>query len=764
MKSPNHFKNAARIAALCIAANVFYTAIGNGQENITFIPKTSNAWKYLANGSNQGTAWRAKDFNDGSWPTGTGPIGYGDGGLGTTVASSSPHPYTMYFRHNFQISALQLSTVQLLQLQIRKDDGAVVYLNGVEVYRTGMSNATIFYNTPATNTAGGSGETNYESKAIFGSILVDNLVLGKNVLAVEVHQASTSSSDSHMDASLTGNPPDYGVVGANRSIKFEEAVEAYGEEAREFERLEGFGYLDYEWISEYLGGSTEVGYRGAASYAHNDGTPLLSAEWNILLSEGDVKSENIDLRNYTDVKVSFKARSSVAELTSFSASDYLKMGARTSLDGIDFSTNIFATNVTGAGGGGIVANALVSTTSPKTVKVPTSNVENTASPNWKLKAFNDATWKYGESGGAGFEGGSGYQDFINPALDVYAQMYNKNGSLYMRVPFTSPSLASITSLELRVKYDDAYVAYINGTEVARRRFTGTPTWNSLATEGHGDDAAVVWSTINVTSFKNLLIPGSNNVLAIQGLNTPLNSSDMLLLPELLAYQSAPPVYPPISLNDMVTPLGGSHFSWEINIPDTAESMYVYAEAKSTSLDKWIFVDNISVTGKPIIADNYPNWILLKSDYDIDEPEGMASGDGDGDSIANLIEYATGGDPIVANLKSPGGFDLLPKVEIVDGGGGSTFMQMTYRQILDNYSGTIEDGGYFVRDIQYIPQISVNGFTWRQGAPNSPPVATLISFVENEAEGFADVTVRFTGFPLVDEDEAYGRLKVMEVAP
>ena len=63
-------------------------------------------WKYLDNGTNQGTAWRAPAFADGSWATGPSELGYGDGGEATVVGfgpDANNKYITTYFRHTVNI-------------------------------------------------------------------------------------------------------------------------------------------------------------------------------------------------------------------------------------------------------------------------------------------------------------------------------------------------------------------------------------------------------------------------------------------------------------------------------------------------------------------------------------------------------------------------------------------------------------------------------------------------------------------------------------
>jgi hypothetical protein len=161
-----------------------------------------STWRYLDNGSNQGTAWRAFGFNDGSWKSGRAPLGYGD--PVTTVVSfgsrSSRKHITTYFRQAFTAT----SGFTSMSLRLRRDDGAVVYVNGTEVARSNMPSGTISSTTLASSTVDGSNETAWFTFPVSASLFAG---ANANVVAVEIHQRSRSSSDIVFDLSLTGTGP-----------------------------------------------------------------------------------------------------------------------------------------------------------------------------------------------------------------------------------------------------------------------------------------------------------------------------------------------------------------------------------------------------------------------------------------------------------------------------------------------------------------------------------------------------------------------------
>jgi hypothetical protein len=181
--------------------------------------------------------------------------------------------------------------------------------------------------------------------------------------------------------------------------------------------------------------------------------------------------------------------------------------------------------------GGINSTTLIAEDAAKKVLVPNKTI----SDKWKgEQAFNDRSWTSG-SGAVGYEAGSGYELLIN--MDVGGQMYNGNTSCYIRIPFTvSSNPSDFNFLMLNMLYDDGFIAYINGTEVRRTLFTGTPAWNSQADGNHEAEGA---ESFDISGYISTLQQGLN-ILAIHGLNVSANSSDFIISAELIASQNGVP--------------------------------------------------------------------------------------------------------------------------------------------------------------------------------------------------------------------------------
>ena len=123
-------------------------------------------------------------------------------------------------------------------------------------------------------------------------------------------------------------------------------------------------------------------------------------------------------------------------------------------------------------------------------------------------------------------------------------------SAYIRVPFTVVDPSAILNLKLRIRYDDGFGLYLNGTPItsAWRSAPATLAWNSAATSSRSpQSAAESYLEIDLSAVRNLLQPGAN-VLAIHGLNASPTSPDFLIDPLLVADRAGTPV-----VGYMVTP-------------------------------------------------------------------------------------------------------------------------------------------------------------------------------------------------------------------
>lgn len=162
-------------------------------------------WKYLDDGTQPADGWTQQDFDDSAWSEGAAQLGYGDRDEKTAISSASEHYPTYYFRHTFEIE--DPSKLRAMILRVLRDDGAVLYLNGKEVLRDNMPEGEINRETYAAST------TPSEDGYFVHELAKDQLIAGKNTLAVEVHQASADSSDLSFDLELRERIPGKDRIG-----------------------------------------------------------------------------------------------------------------------------------------------------------------------------------------------------------------------------------------------------------------------------------------------------------------------------------------------------------------------------------------------------------------------------------------------------------------------------------------------------------------------------------------------------------------------
>lgn len=166
-------------------------------ETVELVPAGSE-WRYWDLGSEPTGDWTVADFDDSTWLSGVGPLGYGDTHIVTEIsygADASAKYTTTYFRLVFDASDVALYTAVTGGALV--DDAAILYLNGTEIERSSnMPAGEASFDTLASSST--SDETGY------GAFVVDEtlLVEGQNVLAVEVHQSSLDSSDLGFDLRL----------------------------------------------------------------------------------------------------------------------------------------------------------------------------------------------------------------------------------------------------------------------------------------------------------------------------------------------------------------------------------------------------------------------------------------------------------------------------------------------------------------------------------------------------------------------------------
>lgn len=225
--------------------------------------KSDAQWRYWDNGMNPPREWTSLEYDDSKWKLGTAPFGSGENPATPVNLGPASHRYiTTYFRHTFEVTdpGFYRSAV----LRVMRADGAVIYLNGKEVYRANLPGGMVNTATMATRKPAGL------EREVFFPVKIDPAMLrqGKNVIAAEVHLNSRECDDISFDLELLANdvrrgippdiafaePPDTAVVQAGDVVPVQ------------LEALSGDGKI--ESVSLYADGRL-VGTSDHAPYAFN---------------------------------------------------------------------------------------------------------------------------------------------------------------------------------------------------------------------------------------------------------------------------------------------------------------------------------------------------------------------------------------------------------------------------------------------------------------------------------------------------------------
>ena len=171
---------------------------------ISVIVSNGAAWKYFDQGTDPGAAWPTIGYSDSGWSNGVAEFGYGDAPgrpERTTVSfgldANNKHPAT-YFRKTFTVA--NPGSYASLILNALVDDHFIVYLNGVEVFRDMTNVAPVTYLT-----VGGGAIAHDGSVYVSTNLPTSALIAGVNIVAVEVHQDTITSSDISFDLMLWGS-------------------------------------------------------------------------------------------------------------------------------------------------------------------------------------------------------------------------------------------------------------------------------------------------------------------------------------------------------------------------------------------------------------------------------------------------------------------------------------------------------------------------------------------------------------------------------
>ncbi|MBU3011692.1 hypothetical protein KO506_09785 [Polaribacter vadi] len=160
--------------------------------------KNEETWHYYDQGYLNNDWYKDLDFSD--WKSGISPIGYGDKKNSTTIYAEEDREnrkITKYFAKKIFIKNLHLA----YEFKLLRDDGAVVYINGKELFRDNMPNSTISNKTFAISTVKEKNEHKYFQHYFDNNVFKE----GENTIAISIHQSYVTSSDCIFSLELIGH-------------------------------------------------------------------------------------------------------------------------------------------------------------------------------------------------------------------------------------------------------------------------------------------------------------------------------------------------------------------------------------------------------------------------------------------------------------------------------------------------------------------------------------------------------------------------------
>ncbi len=208
-----------------------------------------------------------------------------------------------------------------------------------------------------------------------------------------------------------------------------------------------------------------------------------------------------------------------------------------------------------------------------------------------------------------------YEDLLR--TDLTDQLAGQGTSVYARMPFTVSDLDAIEQLTLRAKYDDGFVAYLNGVEVVRRAAPADLSFASRATAARPDTEAIQVDVFEISNFRELLREGEN-VLAVQVLNADVDDPDLLFSARLVGHFPVRPLHltqsttvkARVFLDEQWSPLAEADY--RISIPARPEDVRVSevhfhprspdareVAAGFTDADDFEFLEIVNVGDTPI---------------------------------------------------------------------------------------------------------------------------------------------------------------------
>ncbi|NLH15383.1 MAG: hypothetical protein GX455_02270 [Phycisphaerae bacterium] len=464
---------------------------------------------------------------------------------GQTELAADKNAY--YFRTTFNFASDPSYSTQL-EADWMIGDGVVIYLNGYKTQSINMPAGSVNYNTSAL--------TDIAEIVSSGPVALDttHLVDGENTLAVEVHRAA-GGQNAFFAAALTAvetpiaETPlpslSFTEIGPASTTPFQVEIHNDGDASVELEGLilACKGTVTDEFVLPAI--TLSSGQYGAFDETSLGFHPADGDKLFLYVADRSAVVDAAVVKSSLRAKTADGSRWAIPDAASFGSANSFAFH-----DEIVINEIMYHDRPVPESQAEYETSVLIPSFVPAITLVPTNG---NLGLTWTggNEPFDDSAWIQGtgKTTGVGYETTpENYQTLIKTS--VLSQMYGNNGnaSVYIRIPFHLADPTTVESLILLMKFDDGFVAYLNGEEVAhyyapgRDGNTDPLTWESHSTNSYSDSEALVFRTFDITDKKSYLKAG-RNILAIHGLNWSTGSTDMLILPELHARRQIQPYIP-----------------------------------------------------------------------------------------------------------------------------------------------------------------------------------------------------------------------------
>lgn len=697
-------------------------------------------WRYLDTGTAPDNRWIETGFDDSSWLEGSAELGYGDS-QNTVVsfgADSSNKHITTWFRNIFTVT--NAAEISRLKLSVKRDDGIRVFLNGTEVARDNLSSGTVNPNTKALNEVSSSVEEILLTYPVNPSLLLE----GQNIITAEVHQEDEDSSDLSFDLELSAarnfnaikpswsvtpvgatvspegvftatQPGTYTVTATSGSVMKELEIPVSSEGSIGIVALQDF-VGEYDPSAQFRITRTGVLSEPATIPLIISGTATNGSDYSgipaTVFFPAEVARIDLNLVPFNDdleeghetISVSLNADGvlatvdpALATMTILDDDNNIATQPEAGDDGVATTQTSYQLSGSLTGVEALVGRSTDWRYHDQGVALPAT---------WRDRGFDDRLWARGRA-----KFGYGDNNEIT-TIDFGENSSNKHITTYFRRRFHLDNPADYNGLVASLLVDDGAVIYLNGTEVRRINLpSGTISFSTRANGavGGSDETTFVAWTLD----ESQLVAGENIIAVEVHQNSP-SSSDLGFDLGL----DAPLAHPVSSPNVIWTRESGPGAAVFVDSGDPATGVtfdlagtYVL---RLTDQDSGRF-DQVTILVEE--ARSYQQWI---GDYTVTDPGPLVDSDLDG--VANLLEYAFGGDPTVAgDLEGPTlSEDPAPTGDLI----------FSYPRLREQSSGDASGTtgeGYLIYGISYTVQASDTFGRWSTASSvlnvqlDAPPV-------------------------------------------